>query len=402
MQTANQDLQKTMPTTDVETNTLMVKDVEVNKPIAREESASQTNMNILVEMETLNTDEPQPTFAQRQIVKTVQRAAVTNSPDLVEVDKEIQEESLPNTFQSTDDGEVIADQPEVLTQISPEPVVILGEQDHTEATIIYRVENPVLPEDVHIVAHDFSLSVEPMHDDPATTETDVIEDDERSVNVLLASVEDGMLQVEAEYMGELLVAMLADVTEDQIPPATEDFVESDDNFAQPSTAETINTEYTEAATESVITLTIEKEFSITLESLDPKQIEVVQNIVEEISVVLNKSQLLPEDASSDQKEIIEQSLEELCEQLFEALGKEYTEETIKRFIRSIMIPETFFSSGLKTDELSIDSLNSIGTREYRLPSSTTMHGDLSRLIKHKMQSYLMIGRYALYELHPCL
>jgi hypothetical protein len=289
-----------------------------------------------------------------------------------------------------------------LTQISPEPVVILGEQDHTEATIIYRVENPVLPEDVHIVAHDFSLSVEPMHDDPATTETDVIEDDERSVNVLLASVEDGMLQVEAEYMGELLVAMLADVTEDQIPPATEDFVESDDNFAQPSTAETINTEYTEAATESVITLTIEKEFSITLESLDPKQIEVVQNIVEEISVVLNKSQLLPEDASSDQKEIIEQSLEELCEQLFEALGKEYTEETIKRFIRSIMIPETFFSSGLKTDELSIDSLNSIGTREYRLPSSTTMHGDLSRLIKHKMQSYLMIGRYALYELHPCL
>jgi hypothetical protein len=82
-------------------------------------------------------------------------------------------------------------------------------------------------------------------------------------------------------------------------------------------------------------------------------------------------------------------------QLFEGLGIEYDEETIDQFIQNITAQESFVNLNIETDELSIENLNNMGTREFKALEGTSLLGGLTRFIKQKMQPHLILGKYAL-------
>ena len=204
-----------------------------------------------------------------------------------------------------------------------------------------------------------------------------------------------MQQLEAEYMGELLVAMFAGFTETE---SIEDVEDVDVHLSQAVPLEVAEEVLT--ISETATSQGFEKKFSLYLESLEPEQVEVTKNVIEELRDVLKESQQLPEETSGEERERTDQMLEELCIQLFESLGIEYDEEIIMQFIQSITAQESLSNANIESDKLSIDELNYLGTREYKPFGSSSLLGGLAQYIKQKMQSHLILGRYALHVLQP--
>ena len=325
----------------------------------------------MVTWERQHAEAPQVRLAQTELVEAVQARVVTERPNVVD--------RTPKPL-------------DVIPQINPESISIEAEQEHVEDSASYSLESPTQLEDFDIEGLDFEPSEESLPIDD-TYETSVMEEAEQGVETLLADLEVGMLQVEAEYMGKLLVGMFAGLTETEIIEDVEDV--PDVLLTEAITLET--EEDVSTIPEAPTSQGFEKEFSLYLESLEPNQAKATKDIIEDLSAAIKESQQLPEEAVIEEKEIIEQKIEELCIQLFESLGIEYDEETIKQFIQSIAIQELFIDVNIETNELSIEELNDLGTREYKPLDSASLLSGLVQFIKQKMQPQLILGRYALHH-----
>lgn len=338
-----------------------VQEAKVSKPDLQAERKSSVEINNLVAWGRQPAESRQNSSAQTELVKAIQPRAVTECPDVV-----------GRTFDLLD----------VMPHINPKSVSMEAEQEHVEGTAIDGLEAHAQLNDFDIKELDFKPSEESLLIDDTYLETGIIEENEEGVDVLLADLEEGMQQVEAEYMGELLVRTLAD------------FFETD----QVEDVQTFQALVPEVET-GIINEGFEKEFSLYLKSLEPEQVEATTNVIEELGVVLKESQQPSEKTTSEEKYIVEHRLEELCILLFEGLGLEYDEEIIKQFIQSIIAQELLSNTNVDSDEqLPIDELNYLGTREHKTLASAPLQGGLAQFIKQKMQSHLVLGRYALQAL----
>ena len=194
--------------------------------------------------------------------------------------------------------------------------------------------------------------------------------------------------MEAEYMSELLAGMFKDFVEVDAIDEQEEALD-----IQLSKITAIETqEDGPDSPEPAMFQGHEEEFNLYLGSLEPTQAETAKDLVEALTTAIKDSRELP-GSTGEEKEIIEQGLEELCAQLFEYLGIEYDEEITKRFIQNITAPESVIN--IDTYELTAEDLNNMGTREYKPLGDASLLGGLTRFIKHKTQPLRVLGRYTL-------
>ena len=321
----------------------------------------------------------------------VQQPAVSNPAEIVKastVDELGVIEQLIHLTYSADRTPAPTDVIPTLT-LESAPTEIEGGM--IESLIIDDSEILTEPEDSDLYEVALEQPEELLFIDDTNLETGIFEEDDSSIDVLLADLEESMELIEAEYMGELLVDMFVDFVKIDVVDEQERALDT-----QPLQATVI--ESLESASESPEATTLqgfEEHFSLYLDSLEPAQVEATKNVIEALSIVIKESQQLPEETTNEEKEIIEQKLEELCMQLFEGLGIEYDEETIDQFIQNITAQESFVNLNIETDELSIENLNNMGTREFKALEGTSLLGGLTRFIKQKMQPHLILGKYAL-------
>lgn len=286
----------------------------------------------------------------------------------------------------TDIADRIPYQIDVISPTALEPVLFEIEHSKIEASVIYDLETPF---DLDSTA--FEQPEEALSTDNIYLDTGIVEGNTGSIDFLLVDLEEGMQRVEAEYIGKLLVGVFVDFVETDVIDEQKDML--DVQLSQTTvigSAESASNNH-----ESTTLQDFEEQFNFYLESLEPSQVEYTKNVIEALSIVIRESQQLPEEATNEEKEIIEQKLEELCIQLFESLGIEYDEETIKQFMQSITQQESFVNLNIETDALSTEALNNMGTREYKPPEGASLLGGLAQYIKHKMQPHLTLGKYAL-------
>ena len=353
-------------TTEAQART--VDDVENNRTDSQTERANLGEINDL-EAWKRQWPEGQPAgLAQAELIEAVQQALFeTGRPDV--------------------DGP--------LAHIEPESVLMRITPVRDEPTTISSLEALNQVEDFAVEGLDFEPAVEPLAMNDVYLKSS-FEDDEEIVGTLLADLEEDMRQVEVEYVGELLVSVLADLVETEQASGLEE--EEDDQAFQDGVTET------EAGSvnnpEALVIVGFEEELSLYLQSLEPQKVAATQKVIEEMRLVLSESQQPLEENASEDKEITDHSLEELCVQLFEVLGLEYDAEITNQFIRMIFAQESLAAADTKVSKLSIDELNRLGTLEYKPLGSTSLLGGLAQLITQKMRSRIILGRYVLHELLP--
>jgi len=392
IRTEKVDIRTAIVPVPIETQTQIVKDVEIRKPEPPADITSRIEINNLVAWERLHAEEQQVNLPKTDSIEPVQRQPILTSPNVTRTSTKngpIEPQRLPRLIDIIDK---IPDQLDTIPQSNPEAILKETEQDYPEARTVGDLETPALIEYFDIEDVDLESTELPLTTDDTHLETGIVDEYESNIDLLVADLEDGMQQVEAEYIGELLVDMFAVIAE------AEGIVEAEGIDVQLSqTVPLETTENTSAIDEATEFQGFEKNFSLYLESLEPEQIEATRNIIEELSDVLKESQQLPEETPNEIVEIVEQKLEELCIQLFEGLGLKYDDDTIKRFLQRVTEQESFVNVDFEeVKELSIEDLNKKGTREYQPPDSTrTLLGTLAQYIKQKMQPKILLGRYAL-------
>jgi hypothetical protein len=316
----------------------IVHEVEMHRSEPQVEEVSQIEINNLIAWQKQNAESHRASFAQTGIVETVQAEAVPERPEVMEAT--VQKLEVPQRIiQPADTTDRNHDLIDAVPQVNVEPILTEGE--HIETTTISGLEVQALPGGIDI--------------------------------------EEATQQDKAEYMGELLVAMFEGLAE------TESIVDA---------------EIVPAIAEAATFQGIEEEFGLDLESLQPRQVETTNNILEELRIVLKEIQQPSEETTTEEKEIMELRLEELCIQLFEVVGLGYDKEIVHKFIQTMTEQESSSNRGFEPDQLYVDELNYLGTREYKPLGNATLLGGLTQFIKHKMQSRLVLGRYALQVSQP--
>ena len=353
------------------------------------ESVGRNEVNDLVVSERQYAEELRDNLGQNKRVETVQQPVVSKPAEIVKTNTVDEPGVIEQLIQLVDKTNTTP----VPTGIRP---TLTLESASTEIEQGVREGFVIDSADINSDLEDFGLGgialeqpEELLLIDDTRIETGIFEDDS-SIDVLLADLEEGMQQIEAEYMGELLVGMFVDFVKNDIIDEQEHALE------QPLQATAIESTESTSDNSEVTTLQgFEEQFSLYLESLEPTQVEATKNVIEALSIAIRESQQLPEGTPSEEKDIIEQKLNELCIQLFESLGIEYDEETIKQFIQSITALELFVNFNIEIEELSIEALNNMGTREYKALEGTSLLGGLTQFIRQKMQPHLRLGKYAL-------
>jgi hypothetical protein len=174
---------------------------------------------------------------------------------------------------------------------------------------------------------------------------------------------------------------------------------ADPQDVQPAPADIIEFQETpDESPEVSIPLAVE-EVVLYLESLEPARAEAAEELITAFSAAVKDSQRLPVEASTEQKEAVEEELEALCVQLFECLGIDYDDETIKLFIENMRASEPAVDrENVEMDAaaLSTEVLNRKGTYEYKPLRGSLLLTGLTRFIKEKTWPSLMMGRYALW------
>jgi len=374
LQAQRPEKERTVIPEPAETQARAVKNVEISKPEPRAERAVLEEINDLVAWEIQHAEPRQDSLSQIELAKAVQAPVVTERPDVVDR---------------------TADPLDIIAQINPESVSKKVEQEGVEGIVIDSPETPTQLEDFDIEGLDFEPLEESLSIDDTYLEPGIIEED---VDTLLAELEEGLQRVEVEYMGALLVSRLTNFVETGQIEKQEDVedVQTIQTMVPETETDIVN------SSEATVIGDHEKGFSLHLESLEPTQVEFIKNVIEELSVALKESQDLTEETTSQEKESIDQKLEELCRQLFESLGIECDEEVIKQFIQGITARESLSNVKIESAELSVDKLNYLGTREYKPLGGASLLGSLTQFIKQKMQPHLILGRYALRVLQPSL
>ena len=341
-------------------------------PESQVTSLSPREINNLAAWE-MHAEERQANLQQTGLEGAVQLRVVSTPTESVQTGNEDKLVARRQPIKSIKSVGNIATPIELRVPLDFEPVPIDIEYSQAEAIIANDLENSIALEYFDPSRGVFEQSEQYFSSDEAYSAASLFEEHE-SVDALLADLEESIQLVEAEYIGELLVGMF------------EDFVERNDMDKQGVVVDVIN------SLEINVIQEFDEEFDSYLESLESIQIELTKNVIEALRVVVKEAQQLTEE-TTENKEVIGQRLEELCIQLFEGLGIEYNEETVTRFIQNIKTFEPIV--GIDIPELSLEGLNSLGTREYKPPSNTSLLGRLTQFIKQKMQPHLMLGKYAL-------
>ena len=393
-----QEVQEPAPDT-VDTKIQAFAEEELRRDIIvlRADSLGPDETNALVAWERQYDSQRQIHLAQ---VETVQLQVLPASPDITEtgiVDRPIRPgptAQLPDTINRVPIDKAPVPAVEIpLATFDPAPPET--EQARVEDTAVDDLETRYLPGDFGL---DNIIFEQPEETSPSddyiyleALETAAFEENETGVDILPADLEDleeGFRLVEAEYMSELLAGMFKDFVEVDAIDEQEEALD-----IQLSKITAIETqEDGPDSPEPAMFQGHEEEFNLYLGSLEPTQAETAKDLVEALTTAIKDSRELP-GSTGEEKEIIEQGLEELCAQLFEYLGIEYDEEITKRFIQSITAPESVIN--IDTYELTAEDLNNLGTREYKPLGDASLLGGLTRFIKHKTQPLRVLGRYTL-------
>ena len=241
-------------------------------------------------------------------------------------------------------------------------------------------------EDLDIPGLSFDEETLPMEN---YSEVDVLTEDVSEIDVSIVEKKD-LMQAETEYMGELLVNLIANFAETS--PFDEQFDMLPDQFADEMSIDLEPDDTVERETR--LQDIIEEELGPYLSSMEPERIEVVKSSVIELGAMLRIGNLKIENLLSFEKGEVEQRLEMLCIQLFYVLGLNSDASTIEKFMRNIIVANQG-ANFIESDALSIDRINSLGTHEHKLPINLHLITGLTKLIKRQMNSHLILGRYAI-------
>ena len=364
----------------------------VRRPAASVKMTHGARLNNRVVSMKQNAESIQVSSSLKEIAKKRKMEAATERPAAEPVSTSRIE--IPGKlFSSIVTAERMTDKDEELFQSNPELSPIAAQQVPIETMIPSSLETPDLLELEAVNGFDAVPSTE--------TLTFGYEDDLLALEEFLIRPEAIRLQVDAEYVGELLRSALVDILGDGCQVEVD--IEAEEGAGlfldEAATMEGDTGNVTAQAEDG----TIDKhdtELYFYLESLAPQQVAVIKRVFKEISDVLEENQQLLPEKATDQNGILELKLEELSVVLFEQLGVVYDQETIRQFMRCVLRQDTYSNVEFKKQELVIEARNKMGTREYKISDGLYLIGSLVRLIKRKVPAHLTIGRYALLGLQP--
>jgi hypothetical protein len=127
-------------------------------------------------------------------------------------------------------------------------------------------------------------------------------------------------------------------------------------------------------------------------TLDLQKSNAAETALQTLIEVLEVNQIIVENGE-DVSELETNKIEHLFIELLELLNLDFRDETVKKLMQDL------FSSEMITEitdkyQLSINQLNSLGTREYK-PSVTSALTRLVQMIQQRLETHLKLGRYVL-------
>jgi hypothetical protein len=221
-----------------------------------------------------------------------------------------------------------------------------------------------------------------------SSEAEAVFDEDTELNLLLPDLNELMPQDETEYIGELLVGLIANLAETSQ-------VNEQSDLESESPTDVVDLEPDSAhSREKILLDTFEEELGPYLIAIGPEDTQVIKSSVIELGAIIKNGHISIENMLGFEKGEVEQRVEALCVQLFEALGLNYNASIIEQFIVNIILANQD-ANFIESDVLSIDRINSLGTHEHKLPINLPLITSLAKLIKQQMNSHLILGRYAI-------
>jgi leucyl aminopeptidase len=134
---------------------------------------------------------------------------------------------------------------------------------------------------------------------------------------------------------------------------------------------------------------MDEEITAHFEQLEPEARESALIILEDVAAATREITEAPHELGPEKLAEIEQNLTELCTELFERIGLELDEETIKWFVRNLMIDSTVIDQEPERHSAFMEE----GTHE-QLQADFHMLSKLLRLIKKAPIRLYLLGRIA--------
>ena len=221
-----------------------------------------------------------------------------------------------------------------------------------------------------------------------SSEAEAVFDEDTELDLLLPDLNELMPQEETEYIGELLVGLIANLAETSQ-------VNEQLDLESESPTDVVDLEPDSAhSREKILLDTFEEELGPYLIAIGPEDTEVIKSSVIELGAIIKNGHISIENMLGFEKGEVEQRVEALCVRLFEALGLNYNASIIEQFMVNIILANRD-ANFIESDVLSIDRINSLGTHEHKLPINLPLITSLAKLIKQQMNSHLILGRYAI-------
>lgn len=147
-----------------------------------------------------------------------------------------------------------------------------------------------------------------------------------------------------------------------------------------------------ASNEVAMPIQLPVELNKYIESLEKDKAEQAKIVLQILVEALGLSQTVLDSGSEiSQSDILR--IEESFVELLELLNLDFQDETVKHLMRDLFSPE-MTAEILEDQKLSIDKLNFLGTREYKISVSSLLTR-ISKMIQRKLETHIKIGRYAL-------
>ncbi len=273
---------------------------------------------------------------------------------------------------------------ETKTQADHEPVVMrqtIAEADAqglpVESTIDNMGENDVETE--------AETEAKPPLEDAEMFDTADNMTDSDAISFIERTIFESQLESPPETDDETPV--IAEITPDvPEPPSTETITTTD--MSQESNANDIS------LVETPTNIELPGELNTYVETLEPTRATAVKATLGELVAIMQARPAESEAITGMKEDDTPVKIEQLFTQLLESLNLDHDEATTAKFLQILRSP-TALEEFVEKQQLSIDQLNRLGTREYRTDSIVTIFTDLIQMIKNKIESHLHIGRCAL-------
>jgi hypothetical protein len=298
-----------------------------------------------------------------------ERRAIVAQPELPEAVQHQPALTSPSAARATGANKLALPEPlaqfkDISDKVSPAVQVELfveAEHGQTDVAGLIDQEGLIYEEEIYLDNATLEQPEDPFIPADTYLEVDKLIGAESSVDILLADLEEGMQSVEAEYMSDLLLDVLVDFVKADTVDGEQASIRNVRLFKTMSSEAQLPTTH---SPEADIFQSFEKELDLYLELLEPAQAEAARELVEILTLAIKD-------------------------------GHELSEETVRQFMGIITEHESSGNPDIEIDELSIDALNSIGTREYEPTEGTSLLSWLTQSIKQTMQRHLILGKYVL-------